>query len=184
MVAGPFALSEIASIFSGVPSKVLHPMLECIVSPPTEITPSGVVYHLDPLFMFPFKACLMGLYNTKPPNDKLNTYLETMANSILPMDKQGKQVSIVFRKSLNHPNVLNRLLTVYKPSLHPASDYSRHVAKIKAFFEKCDALEECYKMDSIDQKEIQGQMSTWQGNFGFYFKANGYSGCGYCHCAI
>jgi hypothetical protein len=64
----------------------------------------------------------------------------------------------VFRNSLNLPKVQNRLLTVYKPSPHPASDlsetsdYSRHVAKIKAFFDKRDGFEECYKMD-IEQKK-------------------------------
>jgi hypothetical protein len=81
-----------------------------------------------------------------------------MLDAILPVDIKGNQVPIVFRRSLNLPKVQIRLLMVYKPSPHPtsdlseSSDYSWHVAKIKAFFEKRDAFEECYKMD-IDQKK-------------------------------
>jgi hypothetical protein len=42
---------KVCRFFPGIPSKVLHPIWECVVSPPLEIPPSGVVYIVWTLFL-------------------------------------------------------------------------------------------------------------------------------------
>jgi hypothetical protein len=125
--------------FAGLMEKILHPFVSCTdcIEPVVEDSPD--FYKSGPLRVFPSKDCF-GLLRQEEPNSlPLNTHLEKLAESVLPLNKSNVIPNLVFRKITTLHSTTKRVVCVYgSPTQHgydysPQSLYGKNVNKLKDF---------------------------------------------------